>query len=388
MKVLFVHEGYISKNDDKLYSLHYNNAYIKRYKIIAENITFLVREESFDKNKKNQNKLDVEGFSFIGLKNYKSLKGLKNYIEVRKQIERAVMETDYLVARLPGDLGNLAIKYAIKYKKKYMIELVGCSWDALWHHSLAGKLFAPVLFLRTKKNVNNAPYVVYVTKRFLQKRYPTKGVTTNISNVSIKNDSQMSIPTDLREKKPIILGTIGVVNIRYKGQEYVLQAMSELKKQDYQIEYHLVGGGDNKYLKSLVQKYGLEKEVTFKGSIPHEEIFKWLKSIDIYVQPSNTEGLPRALIEAMNESCICIGSNAGGIPELLPPSNIFRKGDVGDLKRVIKKAITQGINTIECTFDTSKEYSCDLLESRRRRFFEAFRDSKAYKGEVNNNEFI
>lgn len=379
MKVLFVHEGYISKNDTELYSLHYNNAYINRYKRIASDVTFLVREESFDKNKKNQNKIEVEGFSFIGLRNYKSLTGLKNYFEVRKQIETAVIETDYLVARLPGDLGNLAISYAIKHKKKYLIELVGCPWDALWHHSLIGKFFAPMLFLRTKKNVYNAPYVVYVTKEFLQKRYPTKGVTTNISNVSIKNNSEISIPGDVSGKKPIILGTIGVVNIRYKGQEYVLKAMSELIKQNYQIEYHLVGGGDNKFLKSLVKKYGLEKEVTFKGSIPHKEIFEWLRSIDIYIQPSNTEGLPRALIEAMNESCICLGSNAGGIPELLPPSNIFRRGNVNDLIRVIKKAISHGNNTIEYTFNASKEYSSDLLESRRQRFFEAFRDSKTYK---------
>lgn len=388
MKVLFVHEGYISKNNDELYSLHYNNAYIIRYKKIADEITFLVREESFDKNKKNQNKLDVEGFRFVGLNNYKSIKGIKKYFEVRKQVESAVIETDYLVARLPGDLGNLAIRYAIKHNKKYMVELVGCPWDALWHHSLLGKFFAPVLFLKTKMNVYNAPYVVYVTKKFLQKRYPTKGVTTNISNVSIGSDSKISIPNEISSKKPIIFGTIGVVNIRYKGQEYVLRAISELKKQQYQIEYQLVGGGDNTFLKSLVKKYGLEEEVIFNGSLPHESIFQWLKNIDIYIQPSNTEGLPRALVEAMNESCICIGSNAGGIPELLPVTNIFKKGNVDDLVRVLKNAIEKGCNTVEDTFNVSKEYACDLIELRRQKFFKAFRDSTIFEGEVNNNEFI
>ena len=128
MKVLFVHEGYISKNGNDLFSLHYNNAYIKRYKIIASDVTFLVREESFDNNKSNQNKIDVEGFSFIGLENFKRLTGLKSYFKARKLIEKAVTETDYLVVRLPGDLGNMAIRYAIKHKKKYLVELVGCSW--------------------------------------------------------------------------------------------------------------------------------------------------------------------------------------------------------------------------------------------------------------------
>lgn len=379
MKILFVHEGYISKNNGSLYSLHYNNENINRYKKIADEVTFLLREENYDKNKENQNKLDVEGFKFIGIKNYKNLKGFLNYLEVRKVIEKAVCETDYLVARLPGDIGNLAIKYAIKHKKKYLIELVGCPWDALWHHSFIGKLVAPLLYLKTKELVNKAPYVVYVTKEFLQKRYPTKGLSTNISNVSIRNDSEFSIPSDTSSSKTIILGTIGALNVRYKGQKYVIQAISKLKRENYNIEYHLVGGGDNKFLLSLVKRYGLEKEVVFRGAMPHKDIFEWLKNIDIYIQPSKTEGLPRSLIEAMNQSCICLGSDAGGIPELLPPSNIFKKTNVSDLTRVLKNAIAQGTSTIEYTFDTSKEYLYDILEFKRGLFFDAFRDDKTYK---------
>ena len=114
---------------------------------------------------------------------------------MRKEIKKAVLNCDYLVARLPGDLGNIALKYAIKYKIKYLIELVGCAWDALWYHSFLGKMYAPYLFLKTKFFVLNSHYVVYVTKDYLQGRYPTKGYKINISNVNLGPNSNLQKKT-------------------------------------------------------------------------------------------------------------------------------------------------------------------------------------------------
>ena len=77
-----------------------------------------------------------------------------------------------------------------------MIELVGCAWDSFWNHGLAGKILAPYLFMRTKREVKRAPFVVYVTSEFLQKRYPTRGVNTNISNVKLNKQN----PEDLARR--------------------------------------------------------------------------------------------------------------------------------------------------------------------------------------------
>lgn len=374
MKVLFVHEGYISKKGNELYSLHYSNAYINRYKRIASDVTFLVREESYDTNRKSQNMLSTDNFTFIGIKNYKSLKNLKYYSEVKKNIESAVIATDYVVARLPGDLGNMAIKYAIKHNKRYLIELVGCAWDALWHHSFLGKIYAPMLFAKTKKYIKSAPYVIYVTKEYLQMKYPTNGYSSSISDVHISDNIDSIKNIRIKKSKVINIGTVGNVDLKYKGHKYVIKAISELKKQGYTIEYQIVGTGSKDHLNKLICKLNLMKEVKFIGSLPHKEIFSWLKNIDIYIQPSNTEGLPRSLIEAMSESCICIGSNAGGIPELLPKSNIFERKNVQDLVSVLKRAIINGDDTREYTQNKAKEYSRELTEKKYNAFFDAFRD--------------
>ena len=58
-----------------------------------------------------------------------------------------------------------------------------------------------------------------------------------------------------------------------------------------------------------------------------EQINLMLKSLSLYIQPSLTEGMPRASIEAMSMGCPIIGSNAGGIPDIVNPKFIHNKGD-------------------------------------------------------------
>src|SRR5699024_4986762 len=88
-------------------------------------------------------------------------------------------------------------------------------------------------------------------------------------------------------------------------------------------EYQLVGSGDQSYLRSIAKKYNVVDQVKFLGPLPHNKIFDWLESIDIYTQPSRQEGLPRALIESFSRGLPAFGARTGGIPELLEDDFIF-----------------------------------------------------------------
>ena len=134
------------------------------------------------------NYLDKEKYTIIECPNISSVKGI--FIDKRKAkliLEKEIKNVDFLIIRLPSMIGNLAVKIARKYKKPYLVEMVGCPWDALWNHSLKGKLFAPIMTYITKQEVKNAPYVLYVTKEFLQKRYPTKGKSVGCSDVMLND---------------------------------------------------------------------------------------------------------------------------------------------------------------------------------------------------------
>jgi glycosyltransferase involved in cell wall biosynthesis len=380
--MIFIHDHtFIIKNGRYYTSGSLNNKLFQRYKNCFGEVTvFAVERPATEDDTRHiceQNEVDCVHFTLVEKRN-----NLFSIIKNRKKVKQAVLNHDYLIIRLPSVYGIMAIIYARKLNKPYLIEMVGCPWDAFWNHSWKGKLVAPFMWYATKKAVKNAPYVLYVTNEFLQGRYPSTGKTIGCSDVALPNldesilEARLHKIDQMTKNKPIVLGTTAAVDVRYKGQEYVIQAIAELNRQGYNYEYRLVGGGDKARLQSIAEKYGVADKVIFEGSIPHERVFDYLDSIDIYVQPSKQEGLPRALIEAISRGCPCIGSNAGGIPELLDNYHIFSSGNVKELATILASFdIEKMIKQAKRNFEFSKGYAKEIIETRRNEFFKEFAES-------------
>ena len=170
----------------------------------------------------------------------------------------------------------------------------------------------------------------------------------------------------------LFFGTIGGLNVICKGQQYMIKAIAELKQDGYKnIEYQLVGGGNSTYIERIIDKYNVRENVKIIGSLPHEEIFNFIDNIDIYVQPSNQEGLCRAVIEAMSRACPCIVSDAGGNPELIDEEYVFNKKNVEKLKECIKKMNkTEQLKQAEINFEKAKQYVVKNINNRRNEFYQ------------------
>ena len=387
-KLIFCYDGPLKKTKDlQYYNIVLTNELFERYEVIANDIEIAVRTEEIteDNIQNKSSKINKEKYKVIECPNILSLKGLiVNRNECKKILRKEIEASDYVIARLPSMIGNMSINLAKKLNKPYLIEMVGCPWDAFWNYSLKGKLFAPIMTYMTRKRVKNAPYVLYVTKEFLQKRYPTKGKNINCSNVILNNLNKENLKIrkekiyNDKEESVKIIATTAAVDVRYKGQEYVIKAIKKLKDQGKIFQYWLIGGGDNSYLKNLAEKYEIENQVEFLGSLPHEKVFEKLKNVDIYIQPSKQEGLPRALIEAMSIGCLCIGEKTGGIPELLDKNYVVRKGKVSDIVNKLKNIETKELlQQAEVNIKKSNEYDAEVLKKRRNNFYKQF--SEEYK---------
>jgi glycosyltransferase involved in cell wall biosynthesis len=252
MKAMFCCDGPLSRDQyGNYYGVALNERMFSRYYLITRTLTVAIRTElKSDDNVKGLSKINLDNFQVVSCPNLSSLKGmLFNRSKANSILFDQIKNTDFLVIRLPSVIGILSIEIARKMNKPFLIELVGCPWDAYWNHSWKGKLVAPFMWHATKKAVKNAPYVLYVTNEFLQHRYPTTGRNIGCSNVALPtlDESVLEIRLhkikQMTKHKPIVLGTTAAVNVRYKGQEYVIHAIAELNKQGYNFEYRLVGGG-------------------------------------------------------------------------------------------------------------------------------------------------
>lgn len=303
----------------------------------------------------------------------------RNLIGLRKIkiLSKLITNHKYVIIRGGGINGFLTAMLCKMKKKKYLVEVIGCPWDALTHHSLIGKIIAPFEFLITRNVIKNASFAIYVTKEFLQRRYPSNGKTEFCSDVELNESNEKDILNRRllkihEEHKKIILGTAAGVAVKYKGQQYVIKALKYLKDQGCEnFEYQLAGTGNQDRLKKLAQNLGIFDKVKFLGLLDHNSIFEWYDSLDIYILPSQQEGLPRSLVEAMSRGLPCIGSKVGGIPELLDSTHILNSAtNIKELANKIHSFTPEEMeNAAKINIQKAHEFEKISLSEKRRSFY-------------------
>jgi glycosyltransferase involved in cell wall biosynthesis len=72
-------------------------------------------------------------------------------------------------------------------------------------------------------------------------------------------------------------------------------------------------------MEKLAAKLGLSDAVEFAGGVPAGlRVREYLDGSDLFILPSRSEGLPRALLESMARGLPCLATDVGGNRELLP----------------------------------------------------------------------
>lgn len=375
MHILFSSTATIDRCGGKFYN-NSIKATLPRYHHLGERITCLAFEQNVDCVK--QESIEDPNVNFIFLKKVNSVRSLLvDRLENERIIEREVLACDICVAHVPSFLGDTVARIAKKHGKPCLNVVVGCAWDAYWNYSWVGKLMAPFRYLSLRRVQADAAYSIYVTNEFLQRRYPTGGRSIGCSNVNITTGDEVALQKRMERisnrKEILRMGTVAAVNVRYKGQEYAIKALRILRDRGIDIEYHLVGSGDDTFLRSLADKYEVGDRVFFHGLIPHDEVLPFLDGMDLYIQPSKQEGLPRALIEAMSRGCLSLGSRTAGIPELLDKKYVFRRGNVSDIVRILSKVDKNTLKEQALrNFEVAKQYDRNVLNRRRYEFMDLF----------------
>ncbi len=141
-----------------------------------------------------------------------------------------------------------------------------------------------------------------------------------------------------------VVGFVGSMR-KLEGLSTLLDAARIARDRGLKIGVVLVGNGPDKpNLEKRAAELGLT-DVVFTGNVPHEEVAKWYSIIDVVVYPRiraviNERVTPLKPLEVMAMAKVCIGSDVGGLTELISDGRtglIFRSEDPEDLARVVDK---------------------------------------------------
>jgi len=89
---------------------------------------------------------------------------------------------------------------------------------------------------------------------------------------------------------------------------------------------HFIVGGDGpkmNIIEEMRDKYNIADKVELLGSLPHHEVRKVLCRGHIFLNTSLTEAFCIAILEAASCGLLCVSTNVGGVPEVLPPDMIY-----------------------------------------------------------------
>jgi glycosyltransferase involved in cell wall biosynthesis len=172
---------------------------------------------------------------------------------------------------------------------------------------------------------------------------------------------------------------VGSLAQLYKGADVLIEAIARCVRAGFNLTAAIVG--DGKYrpvLMAQAERAGIASRIRFLGQVTAgEAVRQILDGADLFVLPSRTEGLPRALIEAMARAVPCIGSTVGGIPELLDKTDLVPPGDPAALASKIQEVLRSPERMkmmAHRNLQAAMEFRDVTLAERRRRFYRHIRD--------------
>ena len=141
------------------------------------------------------------------------------------------------------------------------------------------------------------------------------GVDTNFFRPAPEREARVRNPS----RGPQRLRVVSVGRLHWvKGYEFALQALAQVRRAGVEIEYTIIGNGDDKELlvmMATVRDLDLEAHVHLRGRLSRNEVVEALQAADVFLLASLSEGLSTAALEAMAVALPVVVTDVGGMRE-------------------------------------------------------------------------
>lgn len=234
-------------------------------------------------------------------------------------------------------------------KKKVIAKVTGAKADREAGSFKGRYLFLGDLFIRILKKVDVFVAVSNeISDDLVQDGFDAKKIFKTTNFIIPDN----FFPQMSAEKRNMIKSRLGIDIdkriITFSGRlvplkrvDVLLQAVQGVLRSRKDIQVLILGHGELKEsLQKMAFNYGIAAFVSFKNSVPN--ILDYLQTTDIFVFPSEKEGMPNSLLEAMACRLPVIATRIGGVVDIVRDGEnglIVTPGNAEELKEAILRLI-------------------------------------------------
>lgn len=325
----------------------------------------------------------TEGVRFIDFPNAKGLLSLlKAFPAMFLRARKVVKQAD--VWHLHGpNIVSICVWFWLRiYNIPYSEEQRGEQGMNPEYLKLRGIRFAKVVALagRIALKFQYARSLLYIglSKHLVDKYRPKSGCPAYIiSDNRIPSDVYRTARVWSETQENRTIASVGNVEV-VKNPSGLLRACALLNKKMPNWKLIWMGRGPLlEDMRKLAAELGIAEKVEFCGFVPWgPQLFEKLYASDLFVLNSLSEGMPRAMLEAMACALPVIGTNVGGIPELLEEEDIVPVLRYDCLADKLYEVLTNPKRLTEMSkrnAEKAKEYSAEVLSNRKIEFYKLLR---------------
>jgi len=287
-----------------------------------------------DKKKNNNLIASVNGFSWNGTKKNKICQLIKAIFRITKSPIKTMIlyHSNYISGYKFNDnlVSILRSSHILKYKLDWLH--FGFATNAIGRENLAKSIGA-----KMSTSIRGYDIAIYPKlnigcyKLLWQKLNKLHYISDDLLSVAKKEGFQMEIEhkkilpcidtkffsgnPKQKLSKPLKIITNARLHWK-KGYDYILEALSILKKHNIPFIYTIIGNGDQ-YERLVYASHQLDimENINFKGEQSKYEIKQLLSDNDIFLLYSIQEGFSNAVLEAQSMGLLSIVSDAEGLSE-------------------------------------------------------------------------
>ena len=387
MKLLVATDAHIFRTPDgKCWAKSiYGYNFWTRYLDVFDSIRVVARVKDVQEIDTKKLQVEGKGVEVTGIPFYQGPKELlRKYIAIQKALKKIDAGCDAVLLRMPSQTATMVWKHLRKG-----IPLAGeIVYDMMDDVNLPGQnLIIKTLHIITSNNVKKfcltANGVSYVTEKSIQDHYPSyarlhgedsEHFETFYSTITLSDDG-FTGPRDFSNHNGLTLVLSSVaMNSERKGEKILIKAVKTCRDRGYDVRAIIIGDGALRpSFEEYAKELGITDFVEFTGLLPSsDEVRKVMMRADMFVFPTQGEGLPRGILEAMAIGMPVLSTPVGGIPEVIDRKYLFDPMDSYAYANEVCRLLDHKEELTEMSsknYEKSLGFRNKILQTKRNEFY-------------------